>query len=59
MDRSYFALLFQNCRFSFNSRYLSIKVKNTEVMPVFKGGSTDQVDTYRPVSLLKSLSKFF
>ena len=35
------------------------KLKLAKVIPVFKKGAPDQLNNYRPISLLPSLSKIF
>ena len=34
-------------------------LKNTRVVPIFKGGSPDDLMNYRPISILPSLSTIF
>jgi Notch-like protein len=34
-------------------------LKYSEILPLFKSGSKDKIDSYRPISLLLSFSKIF
>jgi hypothetical protein len=44
---------------SFNTGTLPQQLKIAKVIPVFKSGSKDSMDNYRPISLLNSFSKIF
>lgn len=44
---------------SFQTGYFPCDFKTAKVIPVFKKGKPDQVDNYRPISLLNNLSKIF
>ncbi|CAB4025468.1 Hypothetical predicted protein [Paramuricea clavata] len=44
-----------NC--SFNSKYFPQSWKSSKVMTLFKKGSTDDCNNYRPISILPTISK--
>ena len=44
---------------SFRSGIFPTEFKTAKVIPIFKSGQTDDVQNYRPISLLNNLSKIF
>ena len=44
---------------SFSTGVFPVGFKTAKVVPIFKNGKSDDVQNYRPISLLNNLSKIF